>query len=212
MIVESVRAIVQARMSSGRFPGKVLAPLRGRPILSHVVANVRSVFDADSVVIATSTDASDDPVAVYARDLGVSVSRGPLHNVVRRFQLCLEEHPCTWFLRVCADSPLVDLGLFAELRRHAVTGVDLVTNTFPRTFPNGCSLELLYTPTFAQIDAGGLHAQQGEHVTKVYYDNPDQFKIINIRSPDESGTAQSLAVDTVQDLLALDQALRDHQS
>ena len=58
-------------------------------------------------MLATSGEPADDPLAALMRELGVAVFRGPLENVFRRFQLCLEEYPCTWFFRICADSPLL---------------------------------------------------------------------------------------------------------
>ncbi|MEZ5100173.1 MAG: hypothetical protein R3C15_10325 [Thermoleophilia bacterium] len=58
-----IGVVVQARMSSARLPGKVLRELAGRPLLAHVLDRVRQVGNADVVVLATSTEASDDPVA-----------------------------------------------------------------------------------------------------------------------------------------------------
>lgn len=207
MTSPSVRAIVQARMSSDRFPGKVLAPFRGRPILAHVVDRIARVL-ADAIVIATSTEASDDPVETYGHSLGVPVFRGPLDNVVRRFQLCLDQYPCGWFLRVCADSPLLDPALVSRLIERADPGVDLVTNTFPRTFARGLSLELIRARTFSGLDTGHLSTDQREQITKVYYDNPDRFRIVNVVSHEPADPNASLAIDTVQDLLALEQTVR----
>src|SRR5687768_13033965 len=102
-----LRAIVQARMSSQRFPGKVLAPFRGRPIIDHVVAAIRSALPEVPVVVATSTEHSDDPLAAYLGSTGTAFHRGPLADVFSRFRGCLVAHPADWVLRVCADSPLL---------------------------------------------------------------------------------------------------------
>lgn len=207
MTPPAVRAIVQARMSSERFPGKVLAPFQGRPILAHVLDRLARVL-ASATVIATSTDASDDPVEAYGRALGVPVFRGPLDNVVRRFQLCVEAYPCEWFFRVCADSPLLDPALVSRLLEQAAPQVDLVTNTFPRTFAKGLSLELIRTRTFAGLDDGRLSIDEREHITKVYYDNPGQFRIVNVICQEPADPDASLAIDTIQDLLTLEQTVR----
>ncbi len=202
----TVRAIVQARMTSKRFPGKVLAPFHGRPILAHVVERLSTVLP-DAIVIATSTDSSDDPVDSYGRALGVPVFRGSLDNVVSRFQCCLEAYPSEWFLRVCADSPLLDPTLVSQLVEQIGPEVDLVTNTFPRTFPKGLSLELVRVRAFNEIDATQITSEEREHVTKYLYDNQGRFRIVNVLSPEPAPSSVSLAVDTVEDLLALEQSV-----
>ena len=203
-----IRAFIQARMSSARFPGKVLAPLQGRPVIAHVIARVTEVMPVERITVATSTDASDDRLARYVRDLGVGLYRGPLHNVFRRLQLCLEANPCDWFVRVCADSPLLDPALLrVMLTRARRTDAALITNIFPRTFPRGRSLELLHAQTFAGIHAQHLSADEQEHVTTYYYRRPADFTIVNIASEDALAAPPDLAVDTKEDLERLEQVL-----
>ncbi|MBI4615898.1 MAG: NTP transferase domain-containing protein [Planctomycetes bacterium] len=196
-----IRAFVQARMSSRRFPGKVLAPLAGRPLLAHLVDRISRALPLERVVIATSAEGSDDPLDAYARLLGVTVFRGELENVFSRFRACLALHPCEAFFRVCADSPLLDPELFGRfLEVRAPRGYDLVTNVFPRTFPKGTSLELVRSETFASIDVGRLTPEQAEHVTKVYYDEPARFSIANVESNDPANAGEDIAIDTIEDL------------
>src|SRR5438128_10889412 len=103
----TLRAFIQARMNSERFPGKVLAPLWGTPIISHVISRVSGAVSLSHVTVATSTERSDDPLAKYLQSEGVSVFRWPLDDVFQRFRLCLEEYPCDWFFRICSDYPLL---------------------------------------------------------------------------------------------------------
>lgn len=199
---DGTRVFVQARMSSSRFPGKVLAPVAGRPLIDHVVVRLARALGPEAVTVATSVEPSDDPLAAYLERRGVDVLRGPLDQVFSRFCLCLERRPCRWFFRVCADSPLVNVELIKPML--AAAGVspapDLVTNTLVRTFPKGRSLELVRAETFAGLDPAGLTPDQQEHVTKVFYDRREEFKIENIVSGDEGLALTSLAVDTVDDL------------
>ena len=203
----STLVFVQARMTSERFPGKVLAPFHGRPLLGYLLDHIGSAIGRQQIIVATSSHPSDDPLDAYARQFGVRVFRGDLDSVVKRFQDCLAEHPCDWFFRVCADSPLTDLDLLREMNRHAavehvehVEPVDLVTNVFPRTYPKGQSLELLRAATFAALDEGALLPAEREHVTKVYYDHPDRYRIVNLRSANPLLASVSLAIDTIDDL------------
>ncbi len=200
-----IRVFIQARMHSTRFPGKVLAPLNGYPIIRHVVSRVGQVIQPNCITVATSTEPSDDPLAVYVRDIGISVFRGPLDNVFTRFQMCLKENPCNWFFRICADSPLLDSALLQTMLTYRDRAeADLVTNVFPRTFPKGQSVEMLRAEMFAAIDSTRLSTEEQEHPTKFYYDHPAQFRIINLESAHPELASTSLVVDTLDDLRRLE--------
>ncbi len=207
-----IRAFIQARMSSTRFPGKVLAPLGGRPVIAHVIWRVAQVISCDRITVATSVEQSDDPLASYVQGIGISVFRGPLDDVLTRFQLCLKEYPCTWFFRICADGPFLDGALLQTMSAYSGgVDVDLVTTTFPRTFPRGKNAEMLNSATFAAIDPNRLTAEEKEHLTKVYYDHPTEFAIINIESADASLAEECFAVDTLEDLRRLEGILSSEQ-
>jgi spore coat polysaccharide biosynthesis protein SpsF len=188
-----------------RFPGKVLAPLCGRPILAHVVERVSGAAARDRIVVATSDQQSDDPLALFARKLGVSVFRGPLTDVFQRFRLCLEKYPCPWFCRISADSPLLDSDVLLKVAGWTrADNVDLATNVFPRTSPRGQSVEWLRSETFARIETDSLTPEQKEHLTRFYYENPSKFRIVNVESDDPSRASLNLCVDTPEDLRRLE--------
>ena len=203
----AVLVFVQARMSSRRFPGKVLAPFRGRPVIDLVVEQVAKALPRDRIIVATSTEPSDDPLAAHLRAREVSVFRGSLEDVFGRFQGCLTEHPCTWFFRVCADSPLLNPQLFVRLLEHRSADVDLVTNVFPRSFPKGQSLELVNAQTFRALDSKSLSLEQREHITKVFYDDPSRFHIANVAADGLDLSRTSVTLDTLDDFLALESDL-----
>ena len=200
-----VRVFIQARMGSRRFPGKVLAPFQGKAIIARLIDAAAEAVARERITVATSATAADDPLACYVRELGVSVFRGPLENVVERFQGCLRANPCDWFFRLCADSPLLDPSLLsAAMRYQDGKDIDLVTNVFPRTFPKGQSVELIRAATFAAIDASRLTPQQKEHATQIYYYHPEIFNIVNIESAEPKLAETSYAVDTLEDLIHLE--------
>lgn len=205
-----LRAFIQARMSSKRFPGKVLAPLTGTPLLGHVVERVSRVVPRDRIVIATSSHTADDPIVGYAGMLGVAAVRGPLTDVFARFRACLAEHPCEWFVRVCADSPLVDPALLARMTALAGSSdADLITNVQRRTFPKGQSLELLRAVTFLAVDPGTLDDGEREHLTRYFYARPERFRIVNIEREGPPATeAEHVVVDTLEDLRRLEATAR----
>lgn len=200
-----VRAFIQARMSSRRFPGKVLAPFLGRPIVAHVISSVSRVVPGRRVVVLTSNEASDDPLASFAKTLGVGVFRGDLGDVFGRFRACLARHPCRFFLRICADSPLLDPDIIAAVSAAGrAAGADLATNVFPRTFPKGQSAELLDSEAFLAVDPRKLTDFQREHVTPFFYENPRRFAIANVESGRPSWSKVHMDVSVPEDILRLE--------
>jgi len=200
-----VKIFIQARLSSRRLPGKVLIPFQEKPIILHSITWAAQAIDLSNVVVLTSDRPSDDPLAVYVESLGISVFRGSLDNVFNRFQACLKQFPCQRFVRICADSPL----LCPELIELAIaeaeqTDADLVTNVYQRTFPKGQSVEVLKSATFQQIDESQLSLDDREHVTPLYYRQPEAFKIVNMRSLNPQLRQFSCAIDTLEDLQRLE--------
>jgi len=191
-------------MSSRRFPGKVLAPFRGRPIIWHVLDRVARALPDVPRVVVTSTEASDDPLAAYLDQLGTPCFRGPLDDVFERFRLAARERGARWMLRSCADSPLLDARVLTAVVGAFDPSLDLITTTQPRTFPKGHNAELINAATFAAIDAGELDAEDREHVTRFLHRNPQRFHLRNVESGDPSLAALNLAVDTLDDLQRLE--------
>ena len=207
------RAFVQARMSSRRFPGKILAPFAGKPIIFCVIERLAVVIPRNKLVVLSSTDQSDDPLVSYVEQLDVPVFRGPLEDVFKRFQLCLQDYPCDFFVRVCADSPLLDPSILREMMSfEKEQKLDLITNVFPRTFPKGLSLEILKSETFSQLATRDLTPAQREHVTKVYYDDSEAFNIFNFKSSRKDRSNMNYSVDTIEDLHYLQDLVESNPS
>jgi spore coat polysaccharide biosynthesis protein SpsF len=201
----SVKCFIQARMSSRRYPGKVLAPFRGEPMIRHVVRAVETALPRRDLVVVTSTHPTDDPLVHYLHAIGIQVFRGPLDNVLQRFLLCLKAHPCEWVLRINGDSPL----LWPELiqlfvRRFEQFEGDLITTIFPRTFPRGQNAELISAEALRIAANEAIVPEDMEHVTPFFYCHPERFRIMNIESGNANLADASLAVDTIEDLQRLE--------
>lgn len=109
--------IIQARMKSSRFPGKVLAPLHGKPLIAHVLSRIGESVDKKNTVVATTVHSSDDPLVLYLESMGVRVVRGYEDDVVGRFYHAarLSGSP-RWIARVTADCPLIDPRIFEDCK------------------------------------------------------------------------------------------------
>ncbi len=110
-----VVAIIQARMGSTRLPGKVLKPIAGQPLLWHVVTRLRRCRMIDSIAIATSTNPLDEAIVEFGRSRGISVVRGPEHDVLARFAAAAELLAADVIVRVSSDSLFIDADFIDHL-------------------------------------------------------------------------------------------------
>jgi spore coat polysaccharide biosynthesis protein SpsF len=192
-------AIIQARLSSARLPGKMLMDLCGQPMLGRVYERVRSARLLQRVVVATSSDSSDDAIAGFCAQQGIPCHRGPLDDVAQRFRLVARAEKVDAVVRISGDSPLMDpavIDLAIGYFRHAEC--DLATNVLVRTFPKGQSVEVVRAATLERIGEQIVAPDHKEHVTKVFYDNPRAFRIVGFTSGSDAG-AVNFSVDTRED-------------
>jgi len=200
-----IKAIIQCRMSSRRFPGKVLAPFLGKPILAHIVDCLKRTQINPSIILATSNQKTDDPLAIYGKSLGIDVVRGPLDDVLGRFAMALKKHKCDAFFRICGDSPLLLTPLFDQaLSIYNHGAYDLVTNVFPRTFPVGMSMELIKTKSFLETEKKIVKKKDREHFTRYFYQNSKNFEIYNMKCAKSINLNYKLAIDETKDLKRLE--------
>jgi spore coat polysaccharide biosynthesis protein SpsF len=186
--------IMQARMSSARVPGKVLRPLAGRPLLGHLLDRLRRL--EMPLVMATSDDASDDPIARFCAAEGVAVHRGPLDDVAARFIGAARERGIDPIVRVSGDSPLMDPAVILRAVMLWEPGT-LVTNVRPRSFPTGQSVEVF---ELAALESTDMTPEAREHVTTTLY---DRLSVRNFsHEPDLSHLR--LTLDTEEDAARLD--------
>src|SRR5436190_9541018 len=99
-------AIVQARMGSTRLPDKVLRPICGTPMIGLLLGRLASAKRLDKIVLATSTDARNDPLARYVEGLGFAVYRGKEHDVLDRYYQAARKTEAQVVVRITGDCPL----------------------------------------------------------------------------------------------------------
>jgi len=183
-----------------RLPGKVLYRVNGKPMLEYLLERLDQCTSVDAVVVATSTDQTDDPVERYCRSRERKCFRGSSENVASRFKDVVDRYRSDAFVRVSGDSPLLDPGLVDRaVGIFLQGGLDLVTNVFPRSYPRGQSVEVVRTETFRRVFDDGWSNDEAQHVTPFFYRRQEAFRIVNFcADADYSGI--HLAVDTAADM------------
>jgi len=175
-------AILQARMTSTRLPGKVMKPILGMPMIGRHIERLNRCDSLDRIVVATSKDPSDDALARYCETLGVRVFRGALDDVLGRFAGAAIAHgPAEHVVRLTADCPLADpMVIDACVWRHIETGADYTSNTLDRSYPDGLDVEVMTAAALRTMHAEAQDPYEREHVTPFLYRNPDRFRIAQL--------------------------------
>lgn len=199
-------AIVQARYSSARLPGKVLRPLAGRPMLAWLLAGLARCRKLTGVLLATSDHESDDPVAAFAAEAGLCCFRGSLADVAGRMLAAAAAQGAESFVRISGDSPLMDPRVVdAVVGLFEVAQPDLATNVQLRTFPKGFSVEAVRLDALRRARSMMLPGDE-EHVTPVFYRRPADFRIVGLTSGQDWGNVQ-MSVDTHDDFHLVEQMI-----
>ena len=195
-----VLAIIQARMSSKRLEGKVLRQLAGRPLLWWVHYRLSRSTEISKIVISTSAVESDTPIQEFCSTNEIPIHRGSLDDVAGRLFDCAVAEGAGSFIRISGDSPLIDPALVDEaIALPNPEAYDLTTNTQFRSFPKGQSVEVIRTEALGEARRNMNSAADFEHVTRYFYEHPDQFTIRNFGCDEALGEIQ-LSVDTLEDL------------
>lgn len=171
----NVVAIIQARMSSTRLPGKVLMPLAGKPVLEHVVSRVALCQTIQKIVVATSVDPSDDVIEQWCNGHGVMCQRGSLHDVLDRYYQAAVAAKAEAIVRITADCPAIDPTIVDEVVSGFVSG-GYEFYGLSGEFPDGLDCTVF---AFSAIEKAWKEAtlpSEREHVGPYIEKHPELFK------------------------------------
>ena len=171
-------AISQARMTSTRLPGKVLMPAAGRPLLAHHLDRLSRTPGLDAVVLATTVNATDDPVVACAESLGIQVFRGDEQDVLGRFAGAAALARADLVVRVTADCPLIDPALVGRLITafRDDPSLDYLSINSSR-YPRGLDAEIFPRRLLDEAAANAADPAEREHVTPYIYRRPERFRL-----------------------------------
>ncbi|HVS96686.1 MAG TPA: glycosyltransferase family protein [Puia sp.] len=211
---QTILTIIQTRVGSSRLPGKVLMPLRGKPLFVRQAERVAAARLCGRVVIATTTDAADDAIEAVCRCEGLDCFRGHATDVLdRHYQAALQMAGDAGALRMAGDAgalrPARDAG--PEKRRaQAVVKIpsdcplidpavidrvigfyldheeeyDFVSNLHPATWPDGNDVEVMRFSALEQAWREARRPMEREHTTPYIWERPEAFRIGNVTMED----------------------------
>lgn len=204
-----VVAIIQARMGSKRFPGKVMRKVQGKPLLEYQLERIRKSQYINEIVVATTYKESDQPIVDLCVRLSVAYFRGSEDDVLSRFFEAATKHHAKIVIRLTADCPLID--------HHTVDKVlaeyflnseeyDYASNTLVRTYPRGFDVEVFSVETLEKAYKEANGPAYREHVTPYIYYHPELFNLASIHHHTDLSSFR-LTVDTEDDLVLITKLL-----
>jgi spore coat polysaccharide biosynthesis protein SpsF len=178
-----VVTIVQARTGSTRLPGKVMLPLAGKPLLQRQLERILAAKTEMTVVVATTTERSDDPVRSLCRDLGIRCFDGhPTDLLDRHYSAALLEEAGT-AVKIPSDCPLIDPAIIDRVLQEWKSRneeLDYLSNLHPASYPDGNDIEVF---TMEALETAWREASAGferEHTTPFIWERPHRFRIGNV--------------------------------
>ncbi len=180
----NVICMIQARMDSQRFPGKVLKEINGIPIISLIVKRVSNAKNISKIIVVTSDSNEDDILCEYLKNEKIEFFRGNKNNVLSRFYQAAKKFNADFIIRLTGDNPFVDSDIVNQIVSECLKGkYDYVSNDLERTFPFGLDVEILRFNTLEKISEKTSNPAELEHVTLFIRNNPQLFSIKNISAP-----------------------------
>ena len=207
--MSNVVAVIQARMSSTRLPGKVLRLIEGVPTIGRMVQRLSYSQRLGGIIVACSVNPADDRIAAYCSQNRIAYVRGPEKELDQRLMMALDHMAGDALVRITADCPLVDPGLLDILIGMWEAGTpgipthpDYVSNVYPnRTYPDGLDLEIISRDALQFIiNKTGGEPWDHEALTTNVWKHPHLFQ--GIQSLDHTKTLGELrwTVDRPDDL------------
>jgi spore coat polysaccharide biosynthesis protein SpsF len=193
-------------MTSTRLPGKILMKVLEKPLLQYELERIRKIKLLDEIVVATTANAPDDPVADFCAEMSQPFFRGSESDVLSRFYETAARHGADAVVRFTADCPLIDPEISERAVRRYIDNKDSLdycavdVKETPRPFPRGTDTEVFSMKALAEAHAEAVSPRDREHVTPFIYENerPERYRAAWLPS-DRDLSGYRLTVDTPED-------------
>jgi spore coat polysaccharide biosynthesis protein SpsF len=199
--------IVQARMGSTRFPGKVLKEIQGKSLLELQFNRLKRSQKVDTVIIATSEENIDDCIAELCENLGIPCFRGSEKDVLERYYLAAKHYDLDVIIRTNGDCPFIDATVIDKLIgiwQLNFPKLDYVSNILEETFPLGMHIEVFSLSTIKRALDESIADEEREHVTAYIYRNTQKFNVLNVRN-EQDLSSYRWTVDYPEDFMFVEE-------
>ena len=203
----NILAIVQARMGSKRFPGKVLKKIDGRSLIEILLKRLSSSKRIDGIILATTDNSQDDVLADDVKNMGFPVFRGSTDDVLDRYYKAAMIYKPKTIIRITGDCPLIDPELVDKVIYFFEDNkLDYATLGDPPTFPDGLDTEVFSMKTLEICAEKSVLEFDREHVTPFMRESK-LFKVGNF-SNDVDYSYERWTVDEPEDFIVIENIIR----
>jgi spore coat polysaccharide biosynthesis protein SpsF len=192
-------AIIQARMTSTRLPGKVMKPLAGKALLAHILQRARAISGIETVAVALPEGSAHDPIAALCMALNVPAVRGPEDDVLKRYRIAADALGAEVVVRLTSDCPFLDPQASGAIIAAVLgAGLPYGSNHMESGYPLGFDTQVTTIAALREADEEARDPYEREHVTPFLWRRPERYPALYVdRRP--SLRHWRLVVDTSED-------------
>ena len=194
---------IQARLTSRRFPGKMMKTIKNKTIIELVLERISKVENVNKVMVLIPKNLRNYPLYKKLKSLNCDVYRGSEFNVLERFYKAAKKIKAENIIRITGDCPLLDVKILnTMIKKFLSNKYEYITNSIPRTYPNGMDVEIF---TFKALQNAWKKAKSPydkEHVTPLIIKNRNKFNSYNKRNKSNLSNFR-LTLDTPKDYILI---------
>ena len=207
-----IGCIIQARMGSTRFPGKILENLdKKNTVLDFVIRQLQSSELLDKIIIATTVLKRDDIIEKISKNHGLDYFRGSENDVLDRYYQCAKKFSVDTIVRVSSDDPLIDPKILDKgIQIFNSKSFDVLSTNKPHTFPYGLDFEIFSFSSLEKISKEANLPSEREHVTSFFYSHKKDFQIFNYKH-EKNMSHIRCSLDHYEDLIFLRELVKKIQ-
>ncbi len=202
-------AIVEARMTSSRLPGKVLLEVLEVPMLGRLIDRLKRVSLIHEIVIATTTNSEDDKICNLASAYGVHYYRGSEYDVMSRVLEAGLEVGADVIVEITGDCPIIDTEIIKDVIQHFLNGsYDYVSNSNIRSYPDGMDVQVFSMKALTDSFNSTTDELHREHVTLHIRQNPEKYRLLDISAETDFYFPElGLTLDTIEDFRLIEKII-----
>tara|TARA_B100001939_G_C16945819_1_gene620277 strand:+ start:4569 stop:5345 length:777 start_codon:yes stop_codon:yes gene_type:complete len=177
--------ITQARTGSKRFPNKILQKINDKTLLDIHLYRLKKATKAERIIIATTTNTSDNIIEEIGKKNHIEVFRGSEDDVLGRFWNAIKNIDTDYIVRVTSDCPLIDPELIDKfIIIMEENNFDYISNAIDETFPDGQDLEIFKKSALELSFIKAKFKSHREHVTLFIKENSNLVnkKLFSVKS------------------------------
>jgi spore coat polysaccharide biosynthesis protein SpsF (cytidylyltransferase family) len=175
--------MIQARTGSKRFPRKVLAKIKNKPMIWHVINRAKKVSNVQQIILVTTKRKEDKILLGLAERLRVKAFAGHTYDVLARYYNCASKFNADPIIRITGDCPLIDPTIINKmLKFYLENDYDYVCNIMNPTYPDGLDVEIFSFNVLEKINKLSKMKSEREHVTPFIRKNLQKFRTFNYKN------------------------------